>query len=123
MLSGERLLIVEEEFLIALDIQRVLEDANALRAVFARNYNELAALEARFPEFDLAIVTPPRPGTSDHAIADRLAETGPAIVVCSATPPNLDGTALDGAELVGKPFSDEELLSACRRALAKRKPA
>ena len=123
MLSGERLLIVEEEFLIALDIQRVLEDAHALRAVFARNYKELAALEPRFGEFDLAIMTPPRPGTSDQAITDRLAKSGPAIVVCSATPPNLAGTALDGSEIVRKPFSDDELLSACRRALAKRNPA
>ena len=78
VLSGERLLIVEEEFLIALDIQRVVEDANARKTVFARSFIELRALDDRLHEFDLAIVTPPRPGTSDWSIADRLVAAGPA---------------------------------------------
>lgn len=122
MLSGERLLIVEEEFLIALDIQRVLEDAHAAKAVFARNYKELAALEPRFTEFDLAIVTPPRRGTSEAMLFDRLARSGPALVVCSATSERTDDSTLATAELVHKPFSDDELLDACKRALSARKP-
>lgn len=123
MLSGERLLIVEEEFLIALDIQRVLEGANASHTVFARNYKELAALEQRFRDFDLAIITPPRPGTVEQAVAGQLAAAGPAIVVCSAAPPNLEHTGLNDAEIISKPFSDDDLLQACRRALARRKPS
>ena len=121
MLSGERLLIVEEEFLIALDVQRVLEEAHAAKAVFARNYKELAALEPRFGEFDLAIVTPPKLGTSEGRLLERLAGAGPALVICSATHvPTADGPAAT-AELVYKPFSDDELLAACQRALAARK--
>ena len=120
MLSGERLLIVEEEFMIALDIQRILEGANARHTVFARNYKELSALEDRFPDFDLAIVTRPRLGTGDAAIAERLVKAGPALVVCSAARANLADTALAHAQVVYKPFSDEELLAACRRALAGR---
>ena len=122
MLSGERLLIVEEEFLIALDIQRVLEDAHAAKAVFARNYKELAALEARFGEFDLAIVTPPKLGTSETMLLERLAQSGPALVVCSATRVRIADGVMATAELVYKPFSDDELLDACKRALAARKP-
>lgn len=123
MLSGERLLIVEEEYLIASDIQRVLEDANAADAVFAKNYNELQALQARFAEFHLAIVTPPRPGTPDVALAALLATAGPALVICTANKIEVGGTALEHAEIVYKPFSDEQLLAACVKALAKRSGA
>jgi CheY-like chemotaxis protein len=120
MLSGERLLIVEEEFLIALDVQRVLEGADAQRTVFARNFDEVAKLAGRLADFDLAIVTAPRPGTSDQAVADDLVQRGIAVVVCSATPGDLHDTLLATAEIVEKPFSDEHLVAACRRALDKR---
>jgi DNA-binding response OmpR family regulator len=120
VLTNKRLLIIEEEFLIALDIQRVVEDAHAMRTVFARNFGEASALADHFEDFDLAIVTSPRQGTSDEVVAERLANAGPAIVVCSATPASVLGTKLETAELVSKPFADGELLEACRRALAKR---
>jgi two-component system, response regulator PdtaR len=120
MLSGERLLIVEEEFLIALDIQRVLEDANAAQTVFARNYKELAAMEDRFGAFDLAILMSPRIGTGDMTVASRLAAAGPALVICSAAKVDIAGTALERAEVVYKPFADGELLAACHKALAAR---
>lgn len=120
MLANERLLIIEEEFLIALDIQRVLEDASARKPAFARNFREAQSLEDRFHELDLAIVTPPRMGTADWSVADKLIAACPALVICSAGRVNVTGTSLEGAEIVYKPFSDDELLAACRRALDKR---
>jgi len=116
MLSQTRLLIVEEEFLIALDIQRVLEGANALQTVFARDFHEVGKLTDRLVEFDLAIITAPR-DDADFAIAEQLALAGPAIVVCSAARDHLAGTPLADAEIVDKPFADDVLLTACRRAL------
>ena len=118
MLSSQRLLIIEDVFLIALDIQRVLEDANAAKAVFARNFEEASALAHRFAEFDLAIVNPP--DLSNMGIAARLASAGPAIVICTAAKLDLGGTPLAGAPLILKPFSDEDLLAACRQALEAR---
>lgn len=120
MLSGERLLIVEEEFLIALDIQRVLEEANAQKAVFARNFSEVASMGDRLGEFDLAIVNPPRKEPADLAVAERIVAAGTAVVVCSAFGKDLDDTPLATAEFVGKPFSDDTLLAACRRAMDRR---
>ena len=120
MLSGERLLIVEEVFLIALDIQRALEGARALQAVFARNFEEAAALTERFDGFQLAIVNPPAPGSEEMRTAERLVAAGVAIVVCTAARLDLSATPLAGAEIVTKPFSDDELLAACGRALARR---
>src|SRR3569623_1348641 len=97
MLSGERLLIVEDDFLIALDIQQVLEGANAQRAVFARNYAEVAAMGDRLGDFDLAIVNPPREATGDLAVAQRIVATGVADVVCSAFRRDLSDTPFAGA--------------------------
>jgi DNA-binding response OmpR family regulator len=118
MLSHQRLLIIEDVFLIALDIQRALEEANAERTVFARNFTEASALADKFGEFDLAIVNPP--DRDEMAVAARLAIAGPAIVVCTGTQMELSGTPLEGAPLVLKPFSDEDLLAACRKALERR---
>lgn len=120
MLSSQRLLIIEDVFLIALDIQRVVEGANAQQTVFARNFAEAEALADRFAEFDLAIVNPPEPGSPQIDTAARLAAAGPAIVVCTASDLDLGETPLAGAEVITKPFADGDLLAACQRALARR---
>ena len=115
MLSRLRLLIVEDAFLIALEIQRILEASNVAQTVFARDFGEANALADRFGDFDLAIVNPP--DAEGLGIAARLAAAGPAIVVCTAALKDLSGTPLAGAPLVIKPFTDADLLAACRRAL------
>jgi CheY-like chemotaxis protein len=121
MLSSQRLLIIEHEFLIALEIQRIVEGANASQTVFARDFEEAAALAGCLSEFDLAIINPPREDSSEIHLAGRLVAAGPAIVVCTASPLALDGTPLDGVEVVRKPFADGDLLAACQRALAKKR--
>ncbi|HVY43583.1 MAG TPA: hypothetical protein VG966_11165 [Hyphomicrobiaceae bacterium] len=120
LLKDVRPLIVEAEYLIAADIQRVLEDAATRPPVLARDYQDVALLDQEPSAFDLAVVTPPRPGTDDDAVAARLVAAGVALVVCSAARIPLAGTALAGAELLDKPFADDELIAACLRALAKR---
>jgi len=120
MLSSQRVLIIEEMPLIALDIQRAVESAHAADPVFAGDFKEAAGLAARFAEFDLAIVNPPEPGSPEMETAAQLAAACPAIVVCSATSVDLAGTALATAEIVAKPFSDDALLAACRRAMERR---
>ena len=115
MLSHLRLLIIEDVFLIALEIQRIIGEANAAETIFLRNFSEAAALADKFGEFDLAIINPP--GPSSQEIVGRLVAAGPAIVVCTAADTDLSGTPLAGAPVVIKPFSDDDLLAACRQAL------
>jgi hypothetical protein len=120
MLSSQKLLIIEDVSLIALDIQRVVDDANAQEAVFARNFAEAETFADRFGEFDLAIVNPPQFESPQIETAARLAAAGPAIVVCTATGIDLGATPFAGAEIVTKPFADGDLLAACQRALERR---
>jgi DNA-binding NarL/FixJ family response regulator len=118
MLSGQRLLIIEDSYLIAVDIQRIIEENHAVDCVLLRDYAEAEIHADRFGTFSLAIVNPPGPSAREHEIATALAAACEAIVVSTAAPQTLDGTPLAGAEIVMKPFSDEALLAACRRALA-----
>jgi hypothetical protein len=120
MLSRQKLLIIEDVFLIALEIQRIVESANAAQTVFARNYAEAQPLAGRFSEFDLAIVNPPPERSPELEIAGLLAKAGPAIVVCTAANVDLESGPFAGAELIVKPFADEDLLAACQRARARR---
>ena len=119
MLSRERILIIEEEFLIALDIQRAVESAHALEAIFARNFAEASALSAQFSEFNLAIISGPRTA-SDADVAISLHAAGVAIVLCTAAPIELKGAWYDDVEEVSKPFRDADLLDACARAIERR---
>ena len=121
MLSNERLLIIEDMYLIALDIQRAVESANAVQPVFARSFAQAATLGDLEGMFDLAIVNPPVAGSADMEIAERLVRAGVPIVVCTAARIDLSGTPLANAEIVVKPFSDDDLVAACRRAISKRR--
>ena len=119
MLAGKRVFIVEAEFLVALDIQRILEGAQAEATVFARSVKEAQGIADRFADFDLAILEMSEPDLSSLALAQELAGAGVALVVISADLPDQhDRPILDGAPVVAKPFGDEELLTACVLALA-----
>lgn len=119
MLSQQKLLIIEDEFLIALDIQRIVEEANAVQTVFARSFAEAQALTGRFDAFTLAIVNPPT-DAAELETAAQLASAGLAIVICTAAVTDLAGTPLGDAVTILKPFADGDLLAACQRALLKR---
>ena len=116
MLSRQKLLIIEDVFLIALEIQRILEDANAEQTVFARDFAEVEQMKDRFQEFDLAIINPPPMRSPEMEIAGLLVKAGPAIVVCTGAHVDLANTPLAGVEVIVKPFADQDLLDACRRA-------
>jgi DNA-binding NtrC family response regulator len=123
VLAGNRVLIIEDEFLIALDMQRALEAAGAAESVLARNFAEAAALGDSIAGFDVVILHPPPPGDDRHpAVIDRIRSGGLALVVCSAFRGAVTGTSLADAVFLGKPFSDEELIAACVRALALAEP-
>lgn len=119
MLVGQRLLIVEDEFLIALDMQRTLEAAGAKDTVLARNLEEAATLGEALADFDLVILPPPSAG-DHHGLLDKIASAGLAIVVCSGFRGERSGHPFGDAEFVDKPFADDELVAACERALARR---
>jgi DNA-binding response OmpR family regulator len=118
MLVGKRLLIVEDEFLIALDIQRILEAAEASATLFARSVGEAEAQTEKFSTLDLAIIE--IAGEPDRAsqFAMLLLAHGVPVVFTSSSIQHREGlTDVPQAPVVIKPFAEEELLAACLAAL------
>jgi two-component system, response regulator PdtaR len=121
ILNGKHILIVEADFLIALDIQRILEAAGVGQTVFARTSREADALRHRWPEFDLAIVEIAWGDVAAIALAEAVSRAGIGLVVTSSHANyRLGAPTLAAAPVVQKPFMESELVAACRAALAHR---
>jgi CheY-like chemotaxis protein len=56
LLRGKRYLVLDDEFLIALDIQQILELAGAMYVASVATASEAIALVRREPKFDLAVL-------------------------------------------------------------------
>lgn len=116
VLAGKRVLVVEAEFLVALDIQRMLERAEAGETVFARGIAEAAALGAHFPQYELAIVeVPPNDGLAAVALLERLRSGGIPVIATTTTGPSLAPVPA-AVPILYKPFDEAALLAACRTA-------
>jgi CheY-like chemotaxis protein len=121
MLSGKRILIIEEEFLIALDIQRILEAAGTAQTVFARSVAEAESLQGRWSEFDLVLVEMSYNDKGGLALAQQIIGNGvPVAVTSSDIACRRSIPALAGVPVVLKPFEESDLLAACSAALMPR---
>ena len=118
MTSTLRVLIIEDNAVIAADIHRIVESAYPATAAYARSFAEAVTITDSLAAFDLAIVNPPLHIDASNAALLRVAQACSAMVVCSAAPISLTGTPLEDAEFILKPFADEDLLKTCRRALS-----
>lgn len=119
MLTGQTALVVEEEFLIALDIQRMLEAQGVGQTLFARTPAEAEQLRARWPEIALAIVEVRTGDAPALALAESLVAAGIPTVLITA-----DINARHGIvgtltlPVVIKPIPEEDMATAIRRALS-----
>lgn len=118
MFENCQVLIIEQEFLIALDMQRILENAGATRVVTARSVAEADALRPRWSEFGLAVLAVPRERGAILALARDLEAAGLAVVFASTEGPRLaPEETFATARWISKPFAEDELVAACRDAL------
>lgn len=118
MLTGQTVLIVEEEFLIALDIQRVLEDHDVGQCVFARSVAEALALRDRWPQYNLAIVEFSTDQPANLELLHGLAAAGIRTIITTSDRLLYFGIAdAPGAPVLVKPFPEAELMSAIAQAL------
>lgn len=119
MLNGKTVLVVEEEFLIALDIQRVLESLGAGQTLFARTLEEADSIAAQGTDLGLAIIevrTAPDPSA---ALTQALIDSNVAVVVSTANVSLRRGLPqLPGTPVVLKPMAEDDLVAAIGQALA-----
>ena len=104
-------LIVEDEIFIAMEIERILEDAGHKVIGIAADENEAlrAGREAELAFVDLNL----RDGPTGPAIAHQLAARyGVRVVYVTANPAQIGEPAPTMLACVRKPFTDEAILAA-----------
>lgn len=118
MLDGLRVLVVEREILIAIDIQRVLEGFGATEVVLARASSDATIFGADLTGFALAVIDAQLGAPEAVTLARALTAAGVPVVVASADH-NIAG-AFAAHAFLEKPFTENDLIAACITALGAR---
>lgn len=124
MLHGKRILVVEDEFLILLDIQSILETAGAKSIVTASRVDDALTAIANnqnADRFDVAVLDLKLDKDSSAPIAEQLAATGVPFIFLTGAPTDVAlAKQFGSAPIVGKPFDSATLLAGLAKALASR---
>jgi two-component system, response regulator PdtaR len=120
LLIGKRCLVLDDEFLIALDIQQILEFAGAAHVASVATVAEALALLRANPDFDLAVLDVKISGPDGNSlgVAAQLAAKGtPFVFLTGMRVDDLHAKQFPQAPVVEKPYDAVALLDAVRRAL------
>lgn len=117
-----RILLVEDEMLIALYIEDMLADLG-FEVVGPAMRLEPALLMAREAVFDLAIVDINLANEKSFPIADALRERGIPFIFATGYGTNGLDDAYRGTRTLQKPFESEDLARAIRQVLSEVNPA
>ena len=120
LLSGKRCLVLDDEFLIALDIQQILERAGAAHVASVASAAEAIELIGRQPKFDVAVLDV-KLGSTEHNgldVAALLQTQGtPFVFLTGMRVDDAHAKRFPNAPVIEKPYDAALLLSAVQRAL------
>jgi two-component sensor histidine kinase/PAS domain-containing protein len=121
-LQGIRVLVVEDEALVRLDLLDILREAGALIVGEAGSLQEAIDM-SKMTHFDVAILDRNLAGSSSMPLAERVAMRGAGIVFVSGYRPDEKELALKDSLHVHlqKPISAQSLVSAVRAVFASRR--
>ncbi len=125
LLAGKRCLVLDDEFLIALDIQQILELAGAQHVASVASASEAIELLRREPKFDLAVLDVKLGDAEGNSldVASMLAEAGtPFVFLTGMRVDNVHAKKFPQAPVVEKPYDALTLLDAAQRALKSAAP-
>jgi CheY-like chemotaxis protein len=113
-LTGLRILLLEDEYLIAMDVELLCRDHGAAEVVVKRNVEELGE---PLGEFDVAIIDLMLEGQSTLPFAEGLRRSNKPFVFASGYAGNDDVLgAFPEIRVVGKPFAGNDLIEAIAAA-------
>ena len=115
LLSGRRILIVEDEMLLLMTIEDVLADLGCETVISASTVDKAIGRIDR-QVFDAAVLDMNLNGTSSHAVAEALAARGVPFVVATGNRDDMWDGFRDRA-VVRKPFKYDELVEILMRLL------
>lgn len=114
-LQGLRVLLVEDEFLVALDLEQTLRDAGcAIEGPIGDLASALRAVEEG--SFDLALLDVNLGGQPVTAVADALAKRSVPMVFCTGYQAARLPERYPGVATLMKPFQGADVVAALRRA-------
>ncbi|MEI9418173.1 response regulator [Mesorhizobium sp. Cs1321R2N1] len=112
LLDGLRILVLEDEYLIAMDVEQLCRDHGASEVVVARDLAEVDGRKVA-TDFDTAIVDLVLGGASTLEFAAGLREAGVPFVFASGySDADEIKASFPGVRLVTKPYSGEDLVEA-----------
>ena len=123
LLDGLRILVLEDEFLIAMDVEQLCRDHGAEDVTIARDLDEIGeqALPSRF---DAAVVDLMLGGVSTLDFAARLRSEGVPFVFASGYSDSDEvKVSFPEIRLVTKPYSGDDLIEAVAIACGRVAPA
>lgn len=117
-LKGLRVLILEDEFLIAMDVEQLCRDSGAEDVFIVRSLQEFAT---DMPDFDVAIVDLMLSGVSTLDFARQIYDRGVPFVFASGYTDLQEITEkFPNISVIGKPYAGEDLIGAVTAAVANR---
>ena len=117
-LRGKRYLVVEDEFLILLDIQHIIESAGAAHVATATRLSEAETMLAR-DSFDAVLLDLKLDKETSLQLAAKLAaQKIPFLFMTGAPGEAKQAQEFGDVPVVGKPFDSATLLAALSKALA-----
>jgi len=120
LLTGKRCLVLDDEFLIALDIQQILERAGASHVASVASAAEAIGLLRRGPRFDVAVIDVKMDGPERNSF-DVAALLGiqrtPFIFLTGMRVDDVHARLFPQAPVIEKPYDANALLKAVHHML------
>jgi CheY-like chemotaxis protein len=120
LLTGKRCFVLDDEFLIALDIQQIVERAGAAHVASVASAAEAIALLGREPKFDVAVldVKLGDPQRNSLDVAALLQTQGtPFVFLTGVRVDDVHAKIFPNAPVIEKPYDAAGLLRAVQHAL------
>lgn len=112
-LTGKRLLVLEDEYLIGLELERIAEDCGIGSVQLVTTIEELMVWIQSGAECDIAIIEVEARGLSSLPAASLLRARGLPIVFTTAYEAERAGIpGFEGAPVVGKPYGRSQIVQA-----------
>ena len=122
MLNGRTALVVEEQFLIALDIQRMLEALGAGETLFASTAAEAENLRERWPDIGIAIIEIHSRDTAAFQLVDNLQRADvPTVLTTADATMGPASAAFPELVILHKPIPEDAMAHAVLEARAARR--
>ena len=120
LLNGKRCFVLDDEFLIALDIQQILERAGAMHVTSVASAAEAIVLLGREPKFDLGVLDVKLGDMERNSldIAALLQSQGtPFVFLTGMRVDDVHAKKFPNAPVIEKPYDAAALLRAVQHAL------